>query len=146
MCYPVSIQTSFTNYYYRRLIIFICVSIYARAENCLTVSVRKGTIMKRESSTPSYPPPLFLIYTTVAHRCLFIPSLPPPPPSPLLALSPLFLCVEKKSLSLNRDAASLVRTIFKAVKYIHDSGIVHRGIYFFFFYFFSVLFICRVFV
>ena len=35
---------------------------------------------------------------------------------------------KKKSLFLNRDAASLVRTIFKAVKYIHDSGIVHRGI------------------
>jgi len=25
------------------------------------------------------------------------------------------------------DAAELVRTIFRAVKYIHDSGIVHRG-------------------
>jgi hypothetical protein len=27
------------------------------------------------------------------------------------------------------DAADLVRTIFRAVKYIHDSGIVHRGAY-----------------
>ena len=27
----------------------------------------------------------------------------------------------------HRDAAHLVRTILKAVKYIHDSGIVHRG-------------------
>jgi len=26
------------------------------------------------------------------------------------------------------DAAALIRTIFKAVKYIHDSGIVHRGL------------------
>lgn len=26
-----------------------------------------------------------------------------------------------------RDAANLVRTILKAVKYIHESGIVHRG-------------------
>jgi serine/threonine protein kinase len=32
-------------------------------------------------------------------------------------------------LTLRSDAASLVRTIFKAVKYIHDCGIVHRGSY-----------------
>jgi calcium/calmodulin-dependent protein kinase I len=28
---------------------------------------------------------------------------------------------------MHSDAAGLVRTIFKAVKYIHDCGIVHRG-------------------
>ena len=44
---------------------------------------------------------------------------------------------KKKSLFLNRDAASLVRTIFKAVKYIHDSGIVHRGIVVFFLFIFA---------
>ena len=43
--------SNFSSFFsFRRLIIFICVSIYARAENCLTVSVRKGIIMKRESS------------------------------------------------------------------------------------------------
>ena len=47
-------KTSFFSF--RRLIIFICVSIYARAENCLTVSVRKGIIMKRESSFLQSPP------------------------------------------------------------------------------------------
>jgi len=30
-------------------------------------------------------------------------------------------------LTFPSDAADLVRTIFKAVKYIHDSGVVHRG-------------------
>jgi hypothetical protein len=30
-------------------------------------------------------------------------------------------------INLNRDAASLVDTIFTAVKYLHESGIVHRG-------------------
>ena len=28
---------------------------------------------------------------------------------------------------LYSDAAALIRTIFEAVKYIHDCGIVHRG-------------------
>ena len=42
----------------RHLIIFICVSIYARAESCSTVSVRKGIIMKRES----------LLIVSVLHR------------------------------------------------------------------------------
>lgn len=27
------------------------------------------------------------------------------------------------------DAASLVRTIMKSVQYIHDAGIVHRGMF-----------------
>ena len=30
-------------------------------------------------------------------------------------------------INQNRDAASLVKTLFKAVRYVHDSGIVHRG-------------------
>jgi len=34
-------------------------------------------------------------------------------------------------LTFPSDAADLVRTILKAVKYIHDSGVVHRGSHYF---------------
>jgi len=41
-----------------------------------------------------------------------------------------FICHEpcpEACLTIPSDAADLVRIIFKAVKYIHDSGVVHRG-------------------
>ena len=42
-------------------------------------------------------------------------------------MSPRRLPTFSVLINQNSDAASLVKTIFKAVKYLHDSGIVHRG-------------------
>lgn len=90
---------------------------------------------------PFFNPLPSLIFRFFNHRRPpFIYSIPFPS---LPSILPLFLflfllCGKKKSLFLNRDAASLVRTIFKAVKYIHDSGIVHRGIVVFFLFIFAV--------